>query len=67
MEENIFLTGYDVKRAGLIFAIQAEIHGMVAENEVATQCEVTPPYGSGAFDAKAEELRNVVYMHDHQI
>lgn len=58
----------DVKRLALILAVQAEIEGMKAEN---TQRELRKSsiiaYDEDAFQAKAEELRNLVHANDIQL
>lgn len=57
----------DVKRFGLILAVQAEIEGMkVANGERDLQAEA-PAYDDGAFQDKAQELRNIVYYHNEQL
>ncbi|MCP4607715.1 MAG: hypothetical protein GY845_03220 [Planctomycetes bacterium] len=61
------MTQSDIKRLGLILAIQAEIEGMKAHN---TYCMYTAKYiayDESAFIDKAEELRNMSYCHDQQL
>jgi hypothetical protein len=59
---------YDVKRLALVLAVQAEIESMKADNAL-HEAE----YGSGIehdgkyFKEKAEELRNIAYIHDDQL
>lgn len=52
-----------VKRLALVLAVQAEIEGMKAHN---TQCPDNT-YNQCAFVAKAEELRNLAYVHSQQL
>ena len=54
----------DVMRLGLILAVQAEIEGMKSENENRKQENYNIAYTDEDFQAKAEELRNVVYCPD---
>lgn len=57
----------DVRRLGLILAIQAEIEGMKTANlERNLPLEVTA-YCDADFQAKAEELRGMAYCHDEQL
>jgi hypothetical protein len=64
MEE---LSGCDIKRLALVLAVQAEIKGMEAANEQRASIGESRAYGEEAFFEKAEELRNISYMHDLQI
>jgi hypothetical protein len=48
---------YDVRKLAEIFAIQAEIEGMKADNEQRKINTESPAYTENAFRAKAEELR----------
>jgi hypothetical protein len=58
----------DVRRLAMVLAVQAEIEGMKAANELHKQ-----EYGGGIeyqdkyFQEKAEELRNLAYSHDDQL
>ena len=61
------MTETDVKRLGLILAVQAEIEGMKAENMQRTACNESTSYNSYDFQAKAEEIRNVVHCNDLQL
>lgn len=58
---------YDVKRLGLILAIQAEIEGMKAENMQRDQLAHTMAYTYDDFREKAEEMREIVHRADHQL
>lgn len=53
---------YDIKRFGLILAVQAEIEGMKSDNN----SREYPIHVGHHFDDKAEEIRVIVSMHDHQ-
>lgn len=52
---------YDVKRLGLILAVQAEIEGMKAENQTRVQNGEALAYSDTDFSSKAAELQNLVY------
>jgi hypothetical protein len=54
----------DIKRLGLILAIQAEIEGMKAENLL---CGDTPMYQNNRFLEKAEQLKSIVYCHKDEL
>jgi len=54
----------DIKRLGLILAIQAEIEGMKAENEYRCISDLSPAYVRKNFDQKADEIRDIVYKND---
>ena len=58
---------YDVKRLGLIFAIQAEIEGMKAQNQHYNGSDCSRLHAEDDFLAKAEELRFVSHCHDCQL
>ena len=55
------MESYDIKRLGLILAIQAEIEGMKIENETGIS------YDQRHFDEKAEQLRNLATCHGEQL
>lgn len=57
----------DVKRLGLILAVQAEIEGMKAENETSRLNILPPTFCQAYFQEKAEELRNLAYCHNEQL
>ena len=61
------MNGFDVKRFGLILAVQAEIEGMKSINIQRCQNDNPPNYEGHHFDEKAEEIRVIVNMHDHQL
>jgi hypothetical protein len=58
---------YDVKRLGLILALRVEADGMVAENMQCVEGGIAPPHGYGAFGNMADQIREVVAKHDHQL
>ena len=58
------MTEYDVKRLALVLAVQAEIEGMKAENQIALINKKEPIYNGNDFNAKAEEIRNIAYRHE---
>lgn len=58
---------FDVKRLGLILAIQAEIEGMKAENTYREQLGHDISYYEESFKNKAKELRDVAYAHNEQL
>ena len=57
------------KRLILGLAVQAEIEGMKAENEVHKQYQGgnSFAYSEEDFRSKAEELRNIAYCHEQQL
>lgn len=57
----------DVKRFGLILAVQAEIEGMKTSNEQYLFARECPKYSEQDFKNKAEELRKLSYVHDEQL
>ena len=57
----------DVKRLGLILAVQAEIEGMKSENELRKSSGESMAYTGEDFQVKAEELRNISYCHEFQL
>jgi len=61
------MEGMDVRRLGLIFAVQAEIEGMKALNEYRLSRDETIAYDEESFVSKAEELRNLSHCHDEQL
>ncbi len=61
---------YNIKRFALILAKQAELEGMKARNRQKNISAITPDlptYGDDDFYRKAEEIREIAYMHDHQL
>jgi hypothetical protein len=56
-----------VKRLGLILAVQAEIEGMKVENSIFKHSHGIDLYDKEAFQAKAEELRNIACCHESQL
>lgn len=61
------MEGMDVKRLGLILAIQAEIEGMKADNDTRKQNGESLAYSGEDFTAKSNELENMAYCHDEQL
>jgi len=61
------MNGYDVKRLALVFAIQAEIEGMKAENINDERCGLENTYAYDDFSEKSEELRILANQHDEQL
>ncbi len=61
------MTDVDVRRLGLILAIQAEVEGMKARNDQRKHCRSVMAYSMEEFQEKAEELRNIVYCHEEQL
>ena len=62
------MTDYSVKRFILALAIQADIEAMKMDNYIRQlNGNETFNYNPEAFDAKAEELRDLAYMHDEQL
>lgn len=57
---------YDVKRLGMILAIQAEIEGMKAENWSRKQDKHANAYSDKDFCAKAEELQRILETYDDE-
>lgn len=57
----------DVVRYGLIKAVSTEVLGMIAENMARAQNGESLAYCEADFQAKAEELRNISYAHEHQL
>ncbi len=58
---------YDVKRLGLILALQAEIEGMKVENLVREQDNLAVAYDNNQFQYVAEKLRELSYAHNEQL
>jgi len=58
---------YDVKRLGLIFAVQAEIEGMKAENIERESNGLSLAYTMEEFTSKSDELYNLVHTHNENL
>ncbi len=58
---------YNVKRLALVLAVQAEIEGMKSCNDARKINGMTPAYDQAAFDAKAEKLRDLSFVHNEQL
>jgi len=65
------MNNYDVKRLALVLAIQAEIEGAKLDNQERIYNDIGFSIGLNYppqwFDQKAEELRNLAYLHDEQL
>lgn len=57
----------DIKRLGLILAVQAEIEGMKSENMQREQQGFSMAWTETDFCQKAEEIRDIVNKHDDQL
>lgn len=57
----------DIKRLGLILAVQAEIEGMKSENTLRERQGYSLAYDETYFCQKAEEIREIVNKHDDQL
>jgi hypothetical protein len=58
---------YDIKRYGLILAVQAEIDGMKAENDQRKALNDSMAYTDKDFFNKAEEIRVISFCHNEQL
>jgi len=58
---------YNIRRLALVLAIQAEVEGMKAENQIRMLNNIPLIYGDREFNEKAEDLRQMAYAHDEQI
>lgn len=66
-ETRGIMNKYDVKRLGLIFAMQAQIEGMKAENIQCVDREDPLIYEEVDFSAKAKELRFISHCRNDQL
>jgi len=57
----------NIKRFGLILAVQAEIEGMKALNAYRYERYESIAYDEESFVSKAEEIREIVHKHDEQL
>lgn len=57
----------NIKRLGLILAVQAEIEGMKSENTLRERQGYSLAYDETDFCQKAEEIREIVNKHDGQL
>jgi len=55
------MTSYDIRRLALIFALQAEIEGMKAENTCCKNLGQSIAYNDELFFDKASELTALAY------
>lgn len=60
------MTEYDVKRLGMILAVQARIEAMKAFNKKNELEGIPLVYTMQFFDSSAE-LESIVYKHDEQL
>ena len=58
---------YNVRRLAMVLAVQAEIEGMKAENDLRRLNSESPAYGSEQFNEKAFKLENLAYAHNEQL
>lgn len=58
---------YDIKRLALVFALQAEIEGMKADNENRKQLDNSMTYTDKDFNYMANELRELTNKHNEQL
>ena len=61
------MTEYDVKRLALIFAKQAEIEGMKAENLIRENQGLSLAYNENEFLNKSDDLKMLAYKHDYEL
>jgi len=61
------MTTADIKRLGLILAVQAEIEGMKAENKQRERHDYSMAYSNSDFFDQAEKIREIVNKHDDQL
>lgn len=61
------MTTADIKRLGLILALQAEIEAAKADNQYRMLMGQTPSYNEDWFYSMAEKLREIIYKHDEQL
>lgn len=58
---------YDIKRFALVLAVQAELEAMKSANTEREILGEPNAYSEEDFYAKAEELRSLASVHDHQL
>jgi hypothetical protein len=61
------MTNYDVKRLALVYAKQAEIEGMKAENRALKFEGTQVQFRKSDFEQKVMEMESIAYMHDEQL
>lgn len=61
------MTDLDIKRLGLILAVQAEIDGMKFADQLQLINYENTAYPESAYVSKAEELRNLVYAPEEAL
>ena len=61
------MDNYDVKRLALVYACQAEIEGMKAENRALKYYGDPIKWGNDDFQAKADEMKNIAYANNDQL
>lgn len=58
---------FDIKRLGLIIAVQAEIEGMKAANARRAAIGGDSVYDEYHFDKRAEEIREIINKKDEEL
>ena len=58
---------YDIKRLALLTALQAEVEGMKAENEIRKQQGLSLAYGEEAFMHLSRQINELAYKHNDQL
>lgn len=61
------MTHYDVKRLGLILALQAEIEGMKATNLIRQTKSRSIPYDLSDFEKMSMKLRRIATCENYQL
>ena len=61
------MTTADIKRLGLILAIQAEIEGMKVENEIIKMKGDLPIYREDSFFQLSINLRDIIHKKDEEL
>lgn len=61
------MTTADIKRLGLILALQAEVEGMKAFNKQIELDGASVAYNEQLFNDMANQIRNIVHCHDDQL
>lgn len=61
------MTTADIKRLGLVLAIQVEIEGMKAENKQRERQDYSMAYNDLVFYNQAEKIMEIVNKHDDQL
>lgn len=61
------MTRYDIKRLALVFAVQAKIEGMKAQNKIDDMNGNYPSWSFSDFDDCSEELKSLAYAPDEEV